>query len=241
MSLDHVVTSADRASVRRTWLRRVQYGTGIAGAILVSFWLAVWVHGKVSSAREIERFAEARERMIEVARLQVEAVHGPESPVDVSLWAEERIAAFQESLFEDLGATLAVLRIPRLDIMVPVLEGTSDSVLNRGAGWIEGTAMPGSDGNCGIASHRDGFFRGLKDIRVGDEIELELLTGSLRYTVDDLTITDPSDVSVLDARDESSVTLVTCYPFYFAGSAPQRFIVHASLSSGSGPTAGGDG
>ena len=96
-------------------------------------------------------------------------------------------------------------------------------------------------GNCGIASHRDGFFRGLKDVQVGDELELETLAGVYRYTVDKLTITDPSDVSVLEARPESAVTLVTCYPFYFVGSAPKRFIVHASLSSAAQPGLAGDG
>ncbi len=236
--MGEVVVSGKHMTATRIWLRRVQYGSGIAGAVLVTFWLAVWVHGRASSASDIERFAQARERLVEVARLQAEVGRDDGSPVDVSLWANERITAYQESLFEDLGATLAVLRIPRLDITVPVLEGTSDAVLNRGAGWIEGTAPPGSGGNCGIASHRDGFFRGLKDIREGDKLELETLTGSLRYTVDALTITDPSNVSVLDPRDRSSVTLVTCYPFYFVGSAPQRFIVHASLDNGEGSTSG---
>jgi sortase A len=98
-------------------------------------------------------------------------------------------------------------------------------------GWIEGTAAPGTDGNCAVAGHRDGFFRRLQDIELGDEIEVETLEGSRTYVVDDLTIVDPSNVAVLAERDLPSVTLVTCYPFYFVGSAPQRFIVHASFDA----------
>jgi sortase A len=85
--------------------------------------------------------------------------------------------------------------------------------------------------SCAIAAHRDGFFRGLKDIRIGDEIEIDTPGPSLTYVVDALTIVDPSDVSVLEPREVPTVTLVTCYPFYFAGSAPQRFIVQAALRS----------
>jgi sortase A len=211
------------------WLRRFQYGTAIIGAVLIAVWFAAWVHGKVTSRRDLARFETARSQMIEVARLEAAGESGGAGPVDVSLWAPERVAGYQESLLEDLGAPLAVLRIPRLEIEVPVLDNTGEVALNRGAGWIEGTARPGAAGNCGLAGHRDGFFRGLKDIVLGDVIEVETLAGTHRYTVDELTIVDPSDVSVLEPRESETVTLVTCYPFYFVGSAPERFIVHASL------------
>jgi sortase A len=89
--------------------------------------------------------------------------------------------------------------------------------------------LPGEDGNVGIAGHRDGFFRGLKDLRVGDSIELVTQTKTNTYIIDRLVIVDPSDVKVLARRPRTSVTLVTCYPFYFVGSAPQRYIVQASL------------
>jgi sortase A len=87
--------------------------------------------------------------------------------------------------------------------------------------------MPGSAGNVGLAGHRDGFFRGLKDIQPGDEIEVEAIGRIDRYRVERTWIVNPEDVSVLDPTGEPSVTLVTCYPFYFVGSAPQRFIVRA--------------
>ena len=122
---------------------------------------------------------------------------------------------------------LVVLRIARIHLVVPVLEGTSDVTLNRGVGHIEETAMPGTGGNSGIAGHRDGFFRGLKDVGLGDTIELETLQEKQIYRIDRAWIVDPEDVSVLDPTPEQSITLVTCYPFYFVGSAPQRYIVRA--------------
>jgi sortase A len=115
-----------------------------------------------------------------------------------------------------------------LDIRAPVFEGTDEWELNRGLGWIQGTASPGEAGNVGIAGHRDGFFRALKDVRVGDDIELLTLRRAASYTVDAIEIVTPDNVGVLRPRGAPSLTLVTCYPFYFVGDAPQRFIVHAT-------------
>ena len=113
-----------------------------------------------------------------------------------------------------------------------MLPGTDDFVLNRAVGYIEGTALPGKDGNSGIAGHRDGFFRGLKDIAAGDAIELETLDSRQQYRVERTWVVDPEDVSVLDPTPIRSLTLVTCYPFYFIGPAPQRFIVRAVPAAG---------
>jgi sortase A len=124
---------------------------------------------------------------------------------------------------------MAVLSIDKLRIRVPVFDGTDDLVLNRGVGWIMGTARPGEAGNIGIAGHRDGFFRGLKDIIVGDAVELKTLEEQATYIVDQIEIVNPESVEVLQPGGVPSLTLVTCYPFYFIGSAPQRYIVHATL------------
>jgi len=214
-------------------LRLVQYGTAIVGVLLVGIWFAAWVHGNVMSRRDLARFETAR--VARAVRVEVspmaQAGTPPGAPVDTSLWADGRTREYRESLLHDFGVPLAVMRIRKLEIEVPVLPGTDDLTLNRGVGWIEGTAAPGTDGNCAVAGHRDGFFRRLQDIELGDEIEVETLEGSRIYVVDDLTIVDPSNVSVLAERDLPSVTLVTCYPFYFVGSAPQRFIVRASVSA----------
>ena len=147
-------------------------------------------------------------------------------PVDMTTWSRARVDRYRESLRENL-APQALLRIPSVKLVVPVFEGTSDLNLNRGAGRIEGTARIGETGNVGIAAHRDGFFRVLKDVHVGDTLLLERLTGTDTYRIVSTTIVDPSEVSVLAPTTTQSVTLVTCYPFYYVGSAPRRFIVHA--------------
>ena len=116
-----------------------------------------------------------------------------------------------------------------LDLEVPVLEGTDGVTLNRGVGRIAGTSLPGQGGNIGIAGHRDGFFRRLKNIRTGDTIELDTMSGTDAFVVDRIRVTSPADVAVLQPRTKDSITLVTCYPFYFVGTAPRRFIVQASL------------
>jgi sortase A len=151
--------------------------------------------------------------------------------VDFSLWAGKRVTAYKQTLATHMGAPVAVLSIPRLRLDVPVFEGTDELTLNRGAGRIVGTARPGERGNIGIAAHRDGFFRGLKDVRPGDRIELAQLRRKFAYTVDNISVVDPGDVTALYARPQPSLTLVTCYPFYFIGDAPQRYIVRASLAN----------
>ena len=188
-------------------------------------------HSYFASRAAIDRFEEARRARIEVTRHESELAEGPPTgPVDTSLWDEGRIEEYQESLFVDMDAPLALLRIPRLEIEVPVFAGTDDLVLNRGVGWIAGTAPPDQAGNIGIAGHRDGFFRPLQDIVRGDEILLETTHASTTYLVEELHIVDPTDVWVLEPTESPSVTLVTCYPFYFVGSAPERFIVRANLA-----------
>ncbi len=125
------------------------------------------------------------------------------------------------------GDVLGRIEIPRLGMSVAVLQGTSSRILRLGAGHIEGTALPGETGNTGIAGHRDTFFRALKGIRPDDEIQLQTATELLRYKVDWVKVVAPNDVGVLAPSTESTLTLVTCYPFYYIGAAPKRFIVHA--------------
>jgi sortase A len=142
---------------------------------------------------------------------------------------EAPLSMYQRSAHSESSVPLALLRIPRIRLIVPVLDGTDARTLNHGAGHIPGTARPGEIGNIGVAAHRDGFFRGLKDIEKGDVLQLETAKGTDVYIVNQIRIVAPSDVSVLRPRPESSLTLVTCYPFHFIGSAPKRFIVTAAL------------
>ena len=125
------------------------------------------------------------------------------------------------------GDVLGRLDIPRLGLSVAVLQGTSSRMLRRGTGHIEGTPLPGEAGNSGIAGHRDTFFRGLRDIHKNDEIQFQTSTELLRFAVDWVKVVAPDDLSVLAPSTESSLTLVTCYPFYFVGPAPRRFVVRA--------------
>jgi len=147
---------------------------------------------------------------------------------DQTLWSEKRIHEYQQSLALVQDRPEAVLKIDTLDIEVPVYNGTDDLILNRGLGRIIGTARFDQPGNLGLAGHRDGFFRGLKDIEIGDEILLHTDQGTTQYRVDSIVIVEPTDVSVLAPTEKPTLTLVTCYPFYFVGSAPQRFIVKAT-------------
>jgi len=128
------------------------------------------------------------------------------------------------------SSALGRIEISAIDLAVMIMEGTDDETLRRGVGHISGTALPGQGGNVALAGHRDTFFRGLRNIQKDDEIVLTTLNGSHRYRVDSTQIVEPEDVGVLDDSDDAILTLVTCYPFSFVGSAPQRFIVRAHRS-----------
>ena len=154
--------------------------------------------------------------------------HRPASNTEYSPRSIQRTKLYKANLGKPVES-LAVLRIPTLHLEVPVLEGTDEVTLNRGVGRIAGTSLPGQGGNIGIAGHRDGFFRRLKDIRTGDAIELVTISGTDVFVVDRIRVTSPADVAVLRPRTTDSITLVTCYPFYFVGPAPSRYIVEASL------------
>jgi sortase A len=118
--------------------------------------------------------------------------------------------------------------IARIGLSAIVLEGDGSATLRRGVGHIPGTALPGDPGNVGLAGHRDSFFRALENIRRGDEIIVTTVNGSYRYRVVSWEIVTPDETQVLDPSERPSVTLVTCFPFYFIGPAPKRFIVHAN-------------
>lgn len=119
------------------------------------------------------------------------------------------------------------LDIPRLGMSMAVLRGTDWKMLRLGAGHVEGTPLPGEGGNSGIAGHRDTFFRELKNIRRNDEIQFQTATGLYHYEVDWMAVVAPADTTVLAPSTDSELTLVTCFPFEFLGSAPKRFVVRA--------------
>jgi sortase A len=119
------------------------------------------------------------------------------------------------------------LSIPRLHFSAMVREGTDRNTLQRAIGHIPATALPGQAGNIGVAGHRDTFFSGLKDLKARDEIQFATLDGDFKYVVESFLIVDPDDVGILASSPDNVLTLVTCYPFYYIGSAPKRFVVRA--------------
>jgi len=186
------------------------------GIVCLSVWGVLHVDALAGSRYELGRFAALQRGTLQ------------ETPApDLALWDTERITAWRRALDQPAPPPLAVLSIPKIHLTVAVLPGTDDFTLNRAVGHIDGTAVPGTNGNSGIAGHRDGFFRGLKDIGPDDVIELETLRGKEVYRVERTWVVSPEDVSVLDATPARSLTLVTCYPFYYVGPAPQRYIVRA--------------
>jgi sortase A len=119
------------------------------------------------------------------------------------------------------------LEVSRIGISVIVLQGIEEDTLISGAGHVPGTPLPGAEGNVAIAAHRDTFFRKLQGIRPGDSIQVATVRRTYEYVVDSTEIVDPEDTQVMESRARPELTLITCYPFYFVGAAPKRFIVHA--------------
>lgn len=146
--------------------------------------------------------------------------------IDTSLWSQHRRDAYSNHAAAH-DAPRAMLRIQSIRLAVPVFDGANERNLSRGAARIAGTARFGESDNIGIAAHRDGFFRALKDIEVGDAVVLEGANMRALYQVTETRIVEPSDISVLKPTGAAAITLVTCYPFYFVGPAPKRFIVRA--------------
>ena len=142
--------------------------------------------------------------------------------------AAERTAAAVDSPADvHDGDRVGRLEIPRLGLSVMVFQGIEESALLAGAGHVPGTPSPGGDGNVVVAAHRDTYFRKLSGILAGDRIRVVTVRGTFEYVVDSSETVDPDETRVMESRDRDELTLITCFPFYFVGSAPKRFIVHA--------------
>jgi len=207
--------------------RKVERTVLTIGLVLLAVWGAARFHQAVGSKAAVAQFeAEANVVSNDVSTLPALKFS---SPVDFSLWSSGRIAAYEESLAKNVDAPIAILRIPKIRLEVPVFNDTDDLALNRGVGRILGTAQVGMAGNLGIAGHRDGFFRGLQNIVPGDSVELVRPQQIDSYDVSEIHIVMPEDTHVLDPTPLPTLTLVTCFPFYFVGPAPKRYIVSAVL------------
>jgi sortase A len=196
--------------------------------MLLTVWIAARLHRTIGSRAAIADF-EAQKVSSDSDRASPDPVLSV--PVDFRLWSAKRISAYQDSLTRKTDAPLGILRIPKISLEVPVFNDTDDLTLNRGVGRIPWTARAGASGNIGIAGHRDGFFRGLQNLAPGDVVELAWPEHSDRYAVSQIRIVTPDDISVLNPTVIPTLTLVTCFPFYFVGHAPKRYIVTALLES----------
>jgi LPXTG-site transpeptidase (sortase) family protein len=203
---------------------RACYGLGV---VLGGFFLAQIVLGESQRGADIARFegmtGQQDTRAEQNASFRVADVGEP----DTSLWAPGRIADYAASREAELPPVLGVLEIPSVGLRVPVYPSDTELNMNRGAGTIDGMAYPHEPGNIGIAGHRDGYFRVLKDVRAGDPLVLQTLAGTRYFRIEFTRVVDTTDTQLLQDTDDLRVTLVTCYPFYFVGHAPQRFIVTA--------------
>lgn len=203
----------------------VELGLWIMGVVLMATYLVATSGLERERKQGIELFTQAQASASASHRLEELPLAGQTEPIPV----EQALDTAPDPVMEavDDALPIAVLRIASLGLEVPVYPDLTELNLSRGAGWVGGTAAPHTGGNMAIAAHRDQYFRPLKDIQVGDTMELESLAGRSEFRVSRISIVDPDDVSVLDDTAVSTITLVTCYPFYFIGNAPQRYIVQA--------------
>ena len=202
------------------WIRRLLLAGGLGLIALVA---TVELEHRIGEGNAFRAFAVAETS-------PGEAVPGNAASAQLMkrLLAENESApGVRHSLPSREDPTLALLEIPTIHLVAPVLNGTDGLTLNHGVGRIAGTAMPGQGGNLALAGHRDSYFRGLKDLQRGDPIRLRTHGGVDTYSVDRFEIVSPENVSVLKTTEEPSLTLITCYPFRFLGNAPQRFVVTA--------------
>jgi sortase A len=209
-------------------LKAVEAALLIASLLLAGIYLTARIEGYLASQSALEKF-DAVKSPTATGQLVTDESPSNHEP-DFRTWGEGRVRAYQDSTKRSFGVPLAILTIPSVHLQAPVFDGTDAITLNHAVGRIAGTGMPGEDGNIGIAGHRDGFFRGLKDIKQGDEIDLKTHNGTDIYTVESIQIVSPRDMRVLRVQERPAVTLITCYPFYFVGSAPKRFVVTAFLT-----------
>jgi sortase A len=193
----------------RVLLRGAEYALWITGALAAGFCAGVFIEARLYQSLQERRLEEA----IGAARPLPPATHERR---------EKR----------PIGSLVGRLEIPRLRFKAIVLEGSDSSTLRVGVGRIPETADPGQRGNIVLGGHRDSFFRPLRGIRAGDQLALVTPHARFQYVVDWTEIVNPTDTSVLKPTAHAALTLVTCYPFQFVGSAPQRFIVRAHQVEG---------
>ena len=218
------------------WIERALF---LIGILCLGTWAYAFVDTWIYDKWQEQRLEEA----IRQRSTQAQAAQNPAPAAET-----DALGSFQDREEDDFsdfkrdrenlgeGDLIGRIEIPRVGVSAIVLHGVGKKTLRRGVGHIPGTALPEHGGNVALAGHRDSFFRGLKDIRENDTIELTTPDGTFEYRVEWTKIVRPQETDVLEEEDTPSLTLVTCYPFYYVGSAPKRFIVRAHRIDG--PEAG---
>jgi sortase A len=202
------------------WLERALLVVGIACLAWVAYNTVVAAQFQRDSVRETAR-------VTPLPPSPATSSQSASTPVEAAPTVTESLLA-KTSSPPVIGELLGVLEVPRLGLTSPVVTGDDDKTLNRAAGHLPDTPRPWESGNSAIAAHRDGLFRPLKGVRVGDLVTLRTPHGEeLRYEVRSTKIVMPTDVSVLEPTTNDVLTLITCYPFNYVGNAPKRFIVRA--------------
>lgn len=192
-------------------VRFAQWGCVALGALMCAGYAAALLAGEIGRRNDVATFENA-------ARFTAP------SP-DLSLWSPARIDKFTASMRLPISEPIGILRVSALQLTVPLYAESTELHLNRGVTLIAGMSGPDEGGNVGIAGHRDGYFRVLKNIQRGDLVELQTRAHAHRYRIVATDIVDASDHEMLEDTEEPTLTLVTCYPFYHVGHAPQRFVV----------------
>ena len=213
-----------RSNVFITWSRYLLFGIGI---------LALGYVGFASLDARLYQAAQSRQFQQQLNSLKspaggVRTLHA----TDQTGTGANGASAGTVGIAAQQDPALGRIEIGTIGLTAMILEGADARTLRRAVGHIPGTALPGQQGNVVITGHRDTFFRPLRNIQMDDEITLTTLNGSYRYRVDSTEIVEPEDTRVLGDSDDAALTLVTCYPFYFVGPAPKRFIVHAHMIPG---------
>jgi len=204
-------------------LRWSRYPFFIVGILALSYCATVLLDTWMYQVYETWRFQRALKGSQTSAR-SVEQLASPPLPARAEA---DRARAESFGIDGHTGSPLGRIEISSIGLAAMIAEGVDRRTLRRAVGHIPGTPLPGQPGNVVITGHRDTFFRGLRNIHKDDEITLTTLYGSHRYRVDFTEVVEPTANEVLNDSADAILTIVTCYPFYFVGPAPKRFIVRA--------------
>ena len=193
------------------------------GVLALSYCAVVLLDRWLFQAYQTWRF----ERALKDAQTSARIIQQPASSPLPAQAEADRARAKSFGIDGLAGSPLGRIEISSIGLAAMIMEGIDGRTLRHAVGHIPGTPLPGQQGNVALAGHRDTFFRGLRNIHKDDEITLTTLHGSYRYRVDSTQVVEPQATEVLDNSVDDILTLVTCYPFYFVGPAPKRFIVRA--------------